>query len=50
MAPGKETVVRLHPLEPEYWPPIECGLRLVMLEGARVVGHAEVLEVVPPAT
>lgn len=50
MAPGEETVVRLHPLAPAYWPRIASGLRLTMLEGSRVVGHAEVLEVVPPAT
>ena len=46
--PGEETLVRIHPLAPELWPPIAPGLRLEMVEGARLVGVAEVVEVVPP--
>ena len=44
--PGEEATVRLHPLFPDLWPPIVPGLRLTMLEGARVVGVAEVVEAV----
>jgi translation elongation factor EF-Tu-like GTPase len=46
--PGQETTVRLHPLVPDLWPSISPGLRLTMHEGSRVVGVAEVIEVVPP--
>ena len=46
--PGEETAVRLRPLVPDLWPPVAPGLRLTMLEGARVVGVAEVIEVVSP--
>ena len=46
---GEEAMARLHPLFPELWPPVTPGLRLNMLEGARVVGTAEVVEAVPPA-
>ena len=49
LGPGDEAIVRLHPLAPALWPRISSGLRLTMLEGLRVVGHAEVLEVVPAA-
>ncbi len=48
--PGEDAVVRLHPLFPHLWPPIVPGVRLTMLEGARVVGIAEVVEAVPPNT
>lgn len=47
LAPGGETIARLHPLVPELWPSIEPGLRLSMLEGSRLVGVADVIEVVP---
>ncbi|WP_290051998.1 hypothetical protein [Amycolatopsis solani] len=47
LAPGEEAMVRLHPLVPDLWPPLIPGLRLTMYEGARVVGFAEVVEVVP---
>ncbi|MGK2876752.1 MAG: hypothetical protein ACSLEW_14135 [Nocardioides sp.] len=50
LAPGEEAMVRLHPLVPELWPPIVPGIRLTMLEGARVVGVAEVVEAVPAGT
>ncbi|GAA5014900.1 hypothetical protein GCM10023317_53880 [Actinopolymorpha pittospori] len=49
LAPGAEAIVRLHPLAPDLWPPITPGIRLTMVEGARVVGMADVLEAVPPA-
>jgi translation elongation factor EF-Tu-like GTPase len=48
LALGDEAMARLHPLFPELWPEVEPGLRLTMLEGARIVGTAEVVEVVPP--
>lgn len=44
--PGEEANVRLHPLFPDLWPPLVPGVRLTMLEGARVVGVAEVIEAV----
>jgi hypothetical protein len=47
--PSEETTVRLHPLLPDLWPPVAPGLRLTMLEGARVVGVAKVVQVVAPA-
>ncbi|WP_143268965.1 hypothetical protein [Amycolatopsis vastitatis] len=49
LAPGEEATVRLHPLMPDLWPPVGPGLRLSMREGARIVGLAEVVEVVPPS-
>lgn len=48
LQPGEDTTVRLHPLAPDLWPPLSEGLRLTMCEGARVVGIAEVIEVVAP--
>jgi len=42
-------MVRLHPLVPDLWPAITPGLRLEMREGSRVVGHAEITEIVSPA-
>lgn len=47
--PGVETPVRLHPLFPRHWPTVAPGLRLNMMEGARLVGIAEVVEVIPPS-
>lgn len=46
--PGSEAVIRLHPLFPGPWPPLVPGTVLTMLEGARVVGYAEVLAAIPP--
>ena len=48
--PGEEALVRLHPLFRDLWPTVVPGIRLTMLEGARVVGVAEVVEVVPAVT
>lgn len=48
LEPGDEADVRLHPLAPELWPILTPGLELTMREGARVVGVAEVVEVVHP--
>jgi hypothetical protein len=48
LAPGEVATVRLHPLVPELWPVVSRGLELTLLEGARVIGTARVLEVVPP--
>jgi hypothetical protein len=45
--PGDETQVRLHPLAPALWPSIAPGLRLILLEGSRVIGHAEIIEAIP---
>jgi hypothetical protein len=49
LAPGEEATVRLHPLVPDLWPVVRPGLELTLLEGARVIGTARVLEVVAPA-
>lgn len=46
--PGEEAMVRLHPLVPELWPPVFPGLRLSMFEGARLIGLADVVEVIHP--
>ncbi|MEA5362488.1 hypothetical protein VA596_23325 [Amycolatopsis sp., V23-08] len=48
LSPGEQAMVRLHPLVPDLWPPVTSGLRLSMYEGARIVGRADVVEVVPP--
>ncbi|WP_216206993.1 hypothetical protein [Amycolatopsis aidingensis] len=48
LAPGEDAMVRLHPLVPDLWPQVAVGLRLSMLEGARVVGLADVMETVSP--
>lgn len=48
--PGDEILVRLHPLAPALWPPTAPGLRLILLEGSRVIGHAEIIEAVPGAS
>lgn len=48
LQPGEEADVRLHPLAPDLWPPLTPGLELTMREGARVVGVAEIIEVVHP--
>ncbi|MBY8864006.1 hypothetical protein K7711_46615 [Nocardia sp. CA2R105] len=49
LAPGEEAMIRLHPLRPDLWPTITPGVRLSMLEGARLVGSADAVEVVTPA-
>lgn len=50
LAPGGQTLVRIHPLVPDLWEgiPLSQGLVLTMLEGARVIGTATVIEVVDP--
>lgn len=48
LQPGEDATVRLHPLAPQLWPTLTPGVLLTMQEGARVVGIAEVLEVVFP--
>ena len=45
--PGGSGLVRLHPLHPPYWEQVRPGMRITMQEASRVVGHAEVLRVVP---
>lgn len=48
LAPGEEAMVRLHPLVSDLWPPVVPGLRLSMHEGPRIVGLADVVDVVSP--
>lgn len=48
LAVGDEADVRIHPLVPHLWPLVAPGLRLEMFEGARLVGEATVLAVIPP--
>lgn len=47
LGPGQQATVRLHPLCPDLWPDLVPGIRLAMMEGARVIGYAEVLETIP---
>lgn len=46
VSPGAGGVARIHPTAPESWADVRPGLDVVMYEGSRVVGRAEVLEVV----
>jgi hypothetical protein len=46
IAPGQTGVVRLHPMSWDAWADIRVGQTITMLEGARIVGVAEVLNVV----
>jgi hypothetical protein len=48
LALGETAEARIHPIAPEFWTDVSAGTRLVMHEGPRVVGYAEVLEVVAP--
>jgi hypothetical protein len=48
IGPGATGLVRLHPMYWDAWEGVRAGQRITMLEGLRIVGVAEVLEVVPP--
>ena len=48
IAPGETGVVRLHPMTWDAWAEIRVGQSIAMMEGARIVGVAEVLNVVRP--
>ncbi len=44
LAPGHEGLVLIQPLLPEHWVHVRIGSVLPMHEGARVIGHATVLD------
>jgi hypothetical protein len=46
IAPGETGVVRLHPTTWDAWADIRVGQSITMMEGARIVGVAQVLTVV----
>ena len=46
LQPGRQGNARVEPLRPEYWGGVGAGRVLAVQEGARMVGHATVLEVV----
>ncbi len=46
LPPGRQGNARVEPLRPEYWGGVGAGRVLAVQEGARMVGHATVLEVV----
>jgi hypothetical protein len=46
LGPGETGIVRLHPMYWDAWSEVRPGMRIAMHEGARIVGVAEVLEVV----
>ena len=48
IAPGDTGFVRLHPTFWDAWADVQPGQSISMLEGPRIVGVAEVVEVVPP--
>jgi len=49
IAPGTTGLVRLHPMTWDAWADVRPGQSIPMLEGSRIVGVAEVVEIVPPA-
>ena len=49
LEPGQEAIVRIHPFVPEFWHDVVPSMSINAHEGPRVVGVAEVVEVVPPA-
>lgn len=46
IAPGATGVVRVHPAEWDAWADVRPGDRIPMLQGPRIVGVAEVIEIV----
>jgi hypothetical protein len=46
IAPGATGVVRVHPVEWDAWAAVRPGDTIPMLEGPRIVGVAEVIEIV----
>jgi hypothetical protein len=47
--PGESGVIRLHPDDWTAWAQVRPGDAFPMLDGPRIVGVAQVLEIVPPA-
>jgi hypothetical protein len=47
IAPGGTGLVRLHPMSWDAWTDVRPGQTIPMLEGPRIVGVAEVIEIVP---
>jgi hypothetical protein len=48
LAPGETGLVRIHPRSWEAWRSVRPGDRIPMLRGPRIVGVAEVVDVVRP--
>lgn len=48
LPPGEECLVRIHPIAWEFWSQVVPGMTIKAHEGPRVVGIAEVVELVPP--
>ena len=48
IAPGETGFVRIHPTSWDAWADVRPGEQIPMLEGPRIVGIAEVVEVVLP--
>ena len=46
--PGDTGLVRLHPMYWDAWEEVRPGQRITMFEGPRIIGVAEVVEIVPP--
>ncbi|MBX3215757.1 MAG: DUF5063 domain-containing protein [Labilithrix sp.] len=44
LAPGAEGDARLEPLRPEFWDHVRPGATIPLMEGARIVGHVQVVE------
>ena len=49
LVPGTESLATIEPLRPEYWDRVPVGAVVPFMEGARIVGHATVIERVWPA-
>ncbi|HET7170049.1 MAG TPA: hypothetical protein VFI18_00270 [Gaiellales bacterium] len=49
IGPGQTGVVRIRPSEWEAWSDVRPGEAIPMLQGPRIVGIAEVVEIVRPA-
>lgn len=47
IAPGATGVIRVHPADWDAWEGVRTGDVIPMLEGPRIVGVAEVIEIVP---
>jgi hypothetical protein len=46
IGPGETGLVRLHPIDWAAWAEVRPGQRIPMIEGARIVGIAELVEIV----
>lgn len=49
IGPGETGLVRIHPTDWDAWGEVRPGETIPMLEGPRIVGVAEIVEVVRPA-